>query len=237
MRLRLPVARSVFFLAALLLCLVALFPLRAALDWIGLDERGVSAREVKGSLWFGGLSEAGIGPVALGDVAARLRTFPLLLGHARVDLEPRGDEAGLSLGFMLSGHGFGIEDATGRIVGGLDLGPLRLVDLDLVDLEVRFRGELCEQAAGAVTARLGEMDGIPLPSTFSGNAKCASGSLLLPLVSQSGMERLDLRIAGDGSYRIDISTSASDAATLRLLAAAGFLPGPGGYRFALSGRL
>jgi general secretion pathway protein N len=77
MRVRLPLGRSLFFVCAFLFALIALFPLRLALDWLALDERGFAAREAKGSIWFGGLSEAQFGTVALGDLTAELRTLPL----------------------------------------------------------------------------------------------------------------------------------------------------------------
>ena len=44
MRIRLPLGRSLFFLCAFLFALVALLPLRLALDWLGLDDKGFAAR-------------------------------------------------------------------------------------------------------------------------------------------------------------------------------------------------
>jgi hypothetical protein len=45
MRVRLPLGRTLFFVCAFLFALIALFPLRLALDWLSLDERGFAARE------------------------------------------------------------------------------------------------------------------------------------------------------------------------------------------------
>ena len=49
MRIRLPLGRSLFFVCAFLFALVALLPLRLALDWLGLDDKGFAAREARGS--------------------------------------------------------------------------------------------------------------------------------------------------------------------------------------------
>ena len=62
----------------------ALLPLRLAIGWLGLDARGFAAREAIGSLWLGGVREAEFGPVPVGDVDARLATWPLLIGRARI---------------------------------------------------------------------------------------------------------------------------------------------------------
>jgi hypothetical protein len=48
MRIRLPLGRSLFFLCAFLFSLLALFPLRLALGWLALDDRGFAAREAEG---------------------------------------------------------------------------------------------------------------------------------------------------------------------------------------------
>ena len=68
-----------------------------------------------------------------------------------------------------------------------------------------FSSGLCESAEGRVRATLsGEMAGIVLPGGLLGEARCADGALLLALASQSAMERADIRIFGDGRYRIDV---------------------------------
>src|SRR3546814_7791963 len=68
MRFRLPLGRRLFVLCAILFALVALFPLRLALDWLALDERVFAAREAKGSLWLGALSEAQFGSIGRANV-------------------------------------------------------------------------------------------------------------------------------------------------------------------------
>lgn len=203
MRLRLRWWRELFFLGALLLSLVALLPLRLAADWLGFAERGLAARHVEGSVWLGGLGEARFGNLPLGDVGTRLRGFPLLIGQARLDLEQAGE--GLRGGLTASRHGFGVDDATGTVEMPA-LAGLPPATLDLADLSVRFGDGLCASADGLVKARMaGELGGVPLAGGFSGQARCEGPALLLPLASQSGTDRISVRLFADGRYRIDAS--------------------------------
>jgi general secretion pathway protein N len=200
MRLRLRWWRELFFLGALLFSLIALLPLRLAADWLGYGEKGLAARQVDGSVWAGALAEARFGTIALGDVATRLRALPLLAGRARLELR---QEDGLSAALTASRHGFGIDDARGTVeTPTLDALPHSA--LDLADLSVRFGDGLCAAADGRVTLRAsGDLGGVPLAAVFSGQARCEGPALLLPLVSQSGMDRIELRLFADGRYRID----------------------------------
>jgi general secretion pathway protein N len=201
MRLRLRWWREIFFACALLFSLAALLPLRFALGWLGYADKGLAAREATGSVWLGALTEARFGTVALGDVATRLRFFPLLIGRARLDLE-QADE-GLRGGVTVSRHGFGIDDATGRIEAEA-LADLPPPTLDLADLSVRFADGMCVHAEGLVKARFaGELVGVSLTAGFSGEARCDGPAVILPLISQSGGDRLDVRLFADGRYRVD----------------------------------
>lgn len=224
MRVRLPLGRSLFFLVALLFALFALLPLRLGLAWLGLDSRGFAAREAQGSLWFGALSEARLGSVQLGDLEARLRVLPLLLGRARLELRRIGDGERLKGAIVASRHGFGIEDVGGRLQVGVP-GPLPPATLDLDGLSVGFAGGLCRRAGGRVRAGIGgEIAGIALPATLAGDVRCDGGALLLPLAGQSGLERLDLRIGEDGRYRAELIVRPGDPALRERLAASGFVP-------------
>lgn len=199
-RVRLPVGRGLFFAAAFLFALVALVPLRLGIDWLGLDRKGLAAREASGSVWLGALSEARFGPVVVGDVGARLRTLPLLLGRARVDVG-RSDEARpLEGGVTVTRHGFGIDDVTAR----LELEGLPVAALDLADLSVRFSGGLCRSAEGRVKA---EVAGAAL----AGQARCDGGALRLPLTSSGGAS-LDLSLTEDGRYRGTLTAGGASSA-------------------------
>ena len=201
MRIRLRWWREIFFSCALLFSLVALLPLRVALDWLGFADKGLAARSADGSLWLGALSEARFGTVPLGDVGTRLRVLPLLVGRARLDLEQAED--GFRGGLILSRHGFGIDDATGSVEAP-ELPNLPRPMLDLTDLSFRFGDGLCADAGGLVKARFtGDVGGMPLTATLSGQPRCDGQALLLPLASPQSGDRMDVRIYADGRYRVD----------------------------------
>jgi general secretion pathway protein N len=236
MRVRLKPGRSLFFLAALLFALFALLPLRLALGWLGLGERGLAAREAQGSLWFGALAEARLGNVELGDLEARLRALPLLLGRARLELK-RGGGGKLEGALVVSRHGFAIEDASGRLAIA-DVAPMPPATLDLDDVSAAFAGGLCRRAEGRVKAGFGgEIAGVQLPPSLAGDVRCDGGALLLPLAGQSGLERLDLRLGGDGRYRAELTVRPGDPALRERLAASGFAPAGNAWVLRFAGEL
>lgn len=232
MRTRLLLGRSLFFAGCFLFALAALFPLRVAASWLGLDETGLAAREAKGSIWAGALSDARLGPAALGDLHAELNSLPLLLGRARLSL--RGD--GFDGAAAASGGGFGFHDFTGLVPLGAAFAPLPIASLHFEDVSVRFEEGACAEAEGRVQANLaGDVAGMPLPGGFGGTAQCENGALLLPMTGQSGMERIELRLLGDGSWRADLAVSPADDMIRDRLLAAGFRPGAGGYALSAEG--
>ncbi len=225
-----PMGRMVFFLAAFAFSLVALFPLRLALDWFGLDERGLAAREANGSIWLGALREAQLGPVPIGDVSARLNTSPLFLGRARVSLVRRGADGAFAGALLATRHSFAFEDVTGQLRLGGQLAPLPIASLDLDDVRAGFSEGQCRQASGMIRATMaGDLGGIVLPSGLSGTARCEGGAVLLPLASQSGMEQLNLRLFPDGRYRAELLVRPTDPATQQRLTATGFMQAGNGF--------
>jgi general secretion pathway protein N len=236
MRVRLPLGRTLFFVCAFLFSLLALFPLRIALDWLTLDDRGFAAREARGSIWLGSLSEAQIGTIALGDVTAQLRTLPLFIGRARIDLARDDDQNPLAGSATVSRHSFGIDDVTARLQIGSALAPLPVGGVDLSDVTAHFADGQCTSAEGLVRADIaGDVGGLTLPGGLSGNARCDRGALLLPLVSQSGMEALNLRLFEDGRYELELAVRPVDDAMRDRLVAAGFALGAAGYALRSSG--
>src|SRR5688572_29899141 len=114
MRIRLPLGRSLFVTAFFLFSLLALLPLRLAIGGLGFADRGLTARAATGSVWLGALQEAQVGPVALGDVSARLNFMPLLLGRARLSLVGADPSAPFEGAATITRHGFGFDDVNGR---------------------------------------------------------------------------------------------------------------------------
>jgi general secretion pathway protein N len=239
MRIRLPVGRTLLFLGAFFLALLALIPMRLAIEWLGLGQRGLAAREVQGSVWFGALKEAQYGGVGVGDVHAGLRGLPLLLGRARIALRrDAGTPADrLEGAATVTRHSFGFDDVTGRVQPGRAFGALPIAQLDLGDLTAHFENGRCVRAAGTVRAAVsGDVAGIALPGGLTGTARCAEGALLLPLVSQSSAESLEVRLHGDGRYEAVVMIRSTDAALAPRMTAAGFAATPQGYSLTVNGQ-
>lgn len=230
MSFRLPFGRGAFFVAAFAFALVALFPLGLAISWLGLDERGLAARTAEGSVWLGTLKEAQIGRAPIGDVSARLNSLPLLLGRARVGLA-RADAANpFSGAATMERHGFGFDDVTGQPRLGSLFAPLPITALDLEEVSAGFASGLCARAEGRVRATVtGQIGGMNLTSGLSGTPACAGDAVLIPLVSQSGMEQLNVRFFADGRYRVELAVRTTDAAVGQQLIGAGFTQGNGGF--------
>jgi general secretion pathway protein N len=236
MRVKLPLGRSLFFLCAFLFSLVALLPLRLAIDWLALDERGFAAREVKGSIWLGALSEAQLGSVNLGDLGASLRSLPLFLGRARVDLVRDEEKDGFKGSATVSRHSFGIDDVTARLDFGSALAPIPIGAVDMSDVSAQFTDGLCARAEGRVEASVtADVAGLALSGGLSGTARCDDGALLLPLVSQTAMEAVNLRLFEDGRYQVEIAVRPSDDLARDRLVASGFSASPNGYVMRASG--
>ena len=237
MRIRLPLGRTVFVLAFFLFALVALLPLRLALGALGFAGHGLTARAATGSVWRGALQEAQIGPVALGDVRARLNLLPLLLGRARLSLAS-ADEAGpFSGAAIVSRHGFGFEDVSGRFRIAGPASPASLSAIDLQDVSVGFASGRCTRAEGRVRGMAaGELAGAGVAPGLAGHPRCDADALILPLASEGGAARLDIRLFADGRYRLDLLVRTDDAAARARLAAAGFRAAGRGFALQVGGR-
>lgn len=229
MRLRLPLGRTAFAAAALLFALAATLPMRLALDLFGFGGRGLAARAATGSVWAGALLQAEVGPVTLGDVRARLNLLPLFLGRARLSLRGGEEGAPIAGAVTVTRRGFGVDDVSGRFRIG---GPLPLASIQLDDLSAGFEGARCVRGDGRVrAAAAGALAGVAL----TGSARCEGEALLLPLADASGGARLDVRMFGDGRYRLDLVVRAADPAAAARLTAAGLTRTPSGYARRIQG--
>jgi general secretion pathway protein N len=199
MRIQLPIRRVALFGALLALALTVFLPMRLVL---GAVDEPLSAREVSGTIWSGRLVEARIGPVALGDLEARLAFLPLLSGRARIEVERDSvgpDRFAGALGFARSRRS--AESVSGVLPVDGAFGAMPIAALELTDVTVRFRDGTCEEAEGLIRASLtATQPGIP--ASLSGAARCDRGALLLPLMA--GGEGLVLRVAGDGRWSAEL---------------------------------
>lgn len=243
-RIGLRTGRTPLFLAMLAVALVIFLPLRLVLGWVGIGGQGMTALSARGSVWSGSLTEARFGDVALGDLAAGLSPLPLLLGRARIVIAGRavpaagGPAAGRIVGAVeIARHRLGIDDVSGTIPVGRAFAPLPITGVDLTDVSVRFRDGNCESAEGRVLASLsGTLGGVPLAESLSGNARCDSGALLLPLTGQAGADGANLRLWQDGRYRAELTLAPSDPAAATALQATGFVQTQSGWQLSIEGR-
>ena len=238
-RIRLRTGPAALFGGMLLIALIVFLPMRAVLGWAGAGRQGLVAREVEGSIWDARLRDASLGQLPIGDVDARLSPLGLLTGRAVLTLERDGaiGVPPLSARAYVSRHGMGVERATARIGAGALFQPLPVAFLDLADVTIRFRDDQCSEAQGRVTATLaGDVAGVGLPPSVSGDARCDAGALVLPLTGAAGTEGVTLRITGDGRYRAELVMQGGDATTIGRLQAAGFVAGPRGYQLSVEGR-
>lgn len=224
-------------LGVFMAALIALFPLRLALGIMGADRWGVAARAVSGSIWWGGLGQFYAGEVPLGTVDAGLSPIQLLVGRARVDIiRKAGLPNDIAGAFSIGWGRRGIDDVTGTLPLGRAAAPLPIGAVTMEDVSARFSGESCAAAEGRVRVTVpGELAGLNLSQGLSGEPRCDGEALLLPLVSQSGMEKLDLRVMPDGRWKADMSVTSTDPSLGQKLGIVGFAPTNGGYAMAVEG--
>lgn len=223
---------GIVFGSLLLVALVLFMPLGFALTALGAGKTGLAARKAQGTIWSGRLVDARLGQVALGDAEVGLYPFPLLTGRARAWL--RGPVGHGALVMETGRRGF--DDARVRLSTPGLFGPVPLAGIELDSVSAAFRGNRCEKAGGRVRATFaGEVAGLSLAQGLSGLSRCEGGVLLLPLVSQSTMERLNLRIAGDGSYRAEFIVRSTDPVLNGKLIGSGFSTMQSGYVLRFNG--
>jgi general secretion pathway protein N len=204
--------------------LVATFPLSVAFSLVGLKEAGVTARSLRGPVWWGGAEELTFGGVRLGTLNVFLDPLHLLIGQAQVELIRVNGKPDDLLGAIVMGPGIrGLETVSGSVPLGSALAPLPVSRATFEKFSVRFSGGSCAEAEGRVRAAVtATFRGLDLANGLSGDARCDGGALLLPLASQSGQERIDLRIRADGAYEAAMRIRTNDPVLTGTLAGSGF---------------
>lgn len=209
-------------------------PLRAI---VGGD--GLSARKVEGIVWDGSIRDLRVGQLPIGDVNARLHFLPLFLGRAQISLS-RGDAPfapGISGSIARRPGGFSIDGMKATLPVGALVAPLPAENIELQDFSVRFISGRCAEASGNVRLTLvNSLPGLDLSNGLLAKPRCDRGELLIPLLSQSAMEHVDIRISGDGAFTATIFLEGDRADQAGPLGLAGFRPVAGGYRMVRKGR-
>lgn len=217
--------RARVILALVLLSgLLLFFPMRVALGLAGLERLGVAAQDVRGTVWSGRIDQLMLGDVPVGNVRAGLSPLALFTGRARFDIARRKGLADDIGGALTIGFGrIGVDDATGMVPLGRSFAPLPVGSLMLEDVSAYFAGDRCGHAEGRVKARMaGQFPGLNLSQGLSGVVGCDGDALLLPLASQSGMEKITMRIWRSGRYEAEMRVETADPSLAALLGQAGF---------------
>lgn len=219
------------FIGLFLLGLVLFIPLSLALSWVG---QGMTARAATGTIWSGRLLEAQFGRLPLGDVAVGLRPIDILQGRMGIAMQ-----SGMGRGVLsASRHDVAVSSVTANLDGSRLFAPLPIDRLDLANVNAAFVAGRCLRGEGQVRVTFsGDVGGLSLAQGMRGVARCEGVALLLPLVSQSAMERLNLYLQGDGEFRAEFFVRSTDPAQAAKLNAAGFVPAPGGFVRRFAGKL
>jgi general secretion pathway protein N len=227
--------RLVIVCAALMMLSVILFmPLRTI-----VGGEGVSARKVDGIIWDGSIRDLRLGKLPIGDVNARLLVGPLFLGRADILLS-RGN-APYHPGFTGTvSRGFGgmsVNNLNATLPVAALFAPFPAENIQFEGFSAKFAAGRCMQAGGQVRLIMSDsLPGLNLQNGMLGQPRCDGAGLLLPLVSQSGMERADIRLSADGSYTVTVTLEAEAVEQGTMLTLAGFRPVAGGYRLVQKGR-
>ncbi len=213
--------------------LFALLPMRLVLGWAAPEN--VTARSVEGSVWSGRIADLQVGPLPLGTVDAGLEPLPLLLGRAQFALSRQGD-APFSATASAGGGDVRLSDANGSVALPGGLGGLPVTAISFGDFSARMDSGTCAVANGTLGVTLAS-SGPLLPDAIAllGKARCDKGDLLVPMQGPGGMERLMLRIGGDGTWKADLILSGLPPEVSGPLLQGGFTARPGGVGFRTSG--
>lgn len=235
-------ARRGWIIAAALLALlliVATFPMRLALSLAGAADAGVSAREIRGSIWSGALIDARLGALPLGTVRASLSPLALLGGDTELAFERADERLGALAGRLHGSDPRGMSDVTGTtsLAGGLGLIPADTIRFEGATVRFDDAGK-CVDASGRLQLLVAApIAGLDLSQGLSGPLSCANGRAQAALASQSGMERLTLAFDGKGAYRAQFAINVDrDPAMAAALTVLGFKPGSNGYVLMAAGR-
>lgn len=214
--------------------LIAFLPLRAAMGWAAPGN--VTARSIEGSVWSGRIGDLRVGPLPLGTLEAGLRPWPLLLGRAEFALDRKGDAPFAALA-SASGDAVRLSGVNGVVALPDGLGGLPVTSLNFGDFSVQMADGKCAKADGTLGMEIASPGPLLAQAiTLSGKARCEGGALVVPIQGPGGMERLTLRIAGNGRWQADLVLGGLPPEVSGPLLQGGFTPRAGGVGIGTSGQ-
>jgi general secretion pathway protein N len=219
--------------AALAVAAIIFMPLRTIIAG------DVTARKVDGIIWDGSIRDLRLGKLPVGDVNARLLFVPLFMGRAEILLS-RGNAQfvpGISGSVSRGLNGVSVNNLSATLPVGTLFAPFPAENIQFEGVSARFAAGRCMEASGQVRLTLSDtMPGLNLQNGMLGQPRCDGAQLLLPLVSQSAMERADIRLSADGSYTVTVMLNGDRGDQAAALNLAGFRSVAGGYRLVQKGR-
>lgn len=222
-----------------LLAFIILMPLRVALPASDLQQLGLSARQVAGTIWYGRIADLMLGRQLLGTFNVRLDPGALLLGRVAMPFERLGSLEGPLTGVLRAGGSLrGVERLNGSLAAGNLLGAAPIDSLEFRDTTILFRGGRCEEARGQVSARLAiRLGPIDLDRGFTGPVSCEGERVRARLASPAGTERIEFFVSSQGQVRGWVSIRSPFPGLDAILGSYGFRTGPDGLTLPFETRL
>jgi general secretion pathway protein N len=222
-----------------LIALLLLLPLRIALSAADLQQLGLSARQVGGTIWQGRIGELTLGRQLLGTFDVRLDPAALMVGRVAMPFERLDQIQGPLTGVLRAGGSVtGVERLSGAIPAGNLLGGAPIDSLTFTDTTILFEDGRCAQASGRLAANLAVRFGpLALDRGFGGSVSCDGDRVRARLASQAGSEQVEFFVSSSGQVRGWITIRSPLPGLDTLLSTYGFRTGPGGLTLPFETRL
>lgn len=211
--------------------LLAHLPLRLHDDALG--RLGFGAADLQGPAWRAHAPSAHWRGRELGAVDLRLQAWPLLIGQQR--LQVQGGGFALT---VVRGRRRGVLDATGSWPLGLEPAVAGLhSSLRVAGFDALFSAGRCVHVDGAISLEVSlpaPEGGTPMELSLHGTPRC-DGEALVATLTGAGQPggghgpEADLRVRGDGNWRLDTRLPATDPALAAGAGLAGFQLANGHY--------
>lgn len=222
---------------------VALLPMRLVLDGARLDQAGLAAADVSGTVWNAKLTQARFRGTELGTLRLGLSPLSVVSGSLALRFSLSGAREASGKGALLLLRQPGLEKVTASVpLDGLSPSlPLRGA-LRLSGVSFRFAGQRCLGAAGRIsTDALGASAaslGWQGPD-LEGPVTCVGKEAVAELTGEREGVRVRARLVIDstGLVKLDSTVSGVDANGEVALGAAGFAPSSDGWTRTDQGRL
>lgn len=224
---------------ACLALLIATMPLRLVMAMTGLGDSGVAARQIVGPVWWGGIDALEANGIAFGTVDAWLAPLPLFKGEVRLHIARNKQLPDDVRGAIFTAFGrHGVRDLDGRLAVSGTFAPLPVSAISATGFSASFASGRCSSASGSLTLFMAAwLPGMNIGNGLSGAAVCDGARLHVPLVSQSGMETVDLRISADGAWEAAIKLATPSAELAAAARATGFQTRNSDYVMTVRGAL